>query len=157
MSRTTFYALFSSLANCRSFAFCEAYGQLFGNLGAADAGEPWPARLRTALDRLFAAIAAEPALAELCLVHCFAGAEEARGHDYEAGVRAMTETMRGARTAATSTVGPVHLGPPAVTEELLARGVVSLAALQARRGEPAALVGQREEAIALVAAAFPGA
>jgi AcrR family transcriptional regulator len=156
MSRTTFYTLFPSVASCRAFAFEEAYEQLFGELGATAAGEPWPAALRAALDAFFAAIGAEPFLAELCLVHCFGAGAEAREHDYEAGVRAMSETMRGARLAAAATMGRTYLGPPAMTEELLARGVVSLAALQVGRGETAVPAGQREEMVALVAAAFPG-
>lgn len=96
-------------------------------------------------------------MAELCLVHCFGKAEEAEGHDHQAGVEVMESLLGGAREAARAACGEAYREAPLLAEEYLARAIVSLAALGVRQGEAAALPGQRAEMVMLVLSAFFGA
>ena len=101
MSRGTFYELFETSFAARRYAFVAAYERnSFGPVpGAAGESGAWLEGLSSAIGVLFTGIAAEPLLAELCLVHSASAPEEARGHDSQAGIEAMTGLLCGGREA----------------------------------------------------------
>jgi AcrR family transcriptional regulator len=157
IAKNTFYELFDSVSDCRRYCFAEAYAVVVDPVREASA-EPrsWLAGLSAALAAFYAAIAAEPLLAELCLLHSLGAVEEAQGNDNEAAVAAMVEVLDGGRAAGRAARGMAYREPPALAEDYLARMIVSLAALRVRRGEVAALAEQRSELVILVASPFLG-
>jgi AcrR family transcriptional regulator len=157
MSRTTFYALFATVSNCRRFAFAEAYERLFGAVAETTEGGSWPQGLRAAVDSFFTAIVTEPLAAELCLVHSREAAAEAGGLGFEAAVEAMTEVIQGGREAGRAALGERYRDPPLQVEEFLAGAIVSLAALRVRQGEARLLPTHRAEMVQLAATPFLGA
>ncbi len=121
----TFYAHFPTIEDCRKYAFAKAFDHLCE--GIVRGGDPaeWPRVLDASLTAFFAAIAADPRLAELCLLHSQAVPEEAAGHDREAVVVTLVGLLREGRDAASSARAQPE--PPPLTEELLAWALVSLA------------------------------
>ncbi len=158
MAKVTFYDLFASASDCLHYSFTEAFEGLFAPVREASlTGDSWLAGLDRAVEALFEGAAREPALAELCLVHCFGAATEAEGHDHEAGVGMIAELLAGGREARRARLGRDYSEPPALTEDYLARTTVSLAALKLRQGQGEALPEHRAEIVMLAASAFFGA
>jgi AcrR family transcriptional regulator len=158
MSRMTFYDLFASASDCLRYSFAEAFEGLFAPVREASlGGDWWLGGLDRALEALFETAAGEPALAELCLVHCFGAAAEAEGHDYEAGVGLIAELLAGGREAGRERLGRDYCEPPALVEDYLARTIVSLAALKLKQGQGKTLPEHRAEMVMLSASAFFGA
>jgi hypothetical protein len=154
MARSSFYDVFDNVADCLRFSFAEGFELVFAGVREAREGaEPWPQRLDGGLERLYRTIAEEPSWAELCLVHCFGAAEAAAGHDFEAGVAMVAGLLEGGRELAENRQRPPA---PPMTEECLARMIVSLAAQRLQRGEAAELPGQRGEMAVLALSTFLG-
>lgn len=158
MARNTFYDLFPGVSGCLEYAFAEAYEQLFEPVREArEQSGSWLDGVSGAVGAFFTAIAEEPLLAELCLVHSVGAAKEAEGCDYQAAVEEMTEVMRGGREAGRAACGEAYRDPPAETEQFLARAVVSLAAIRVRQeGAAEVLPEHRDELVMLAASAFFG-
>ena len=157
MSRTGFYALFESTATSMEYAFGEAFAEVFKPVEAAAEGvEPWLERVETGLSAFYARIAEESVLAELCLVHSADATGKAPAHYYEAVVELATGLIAGGRAAGLAANGKGHRDPGQLTEECLARSIVSLAALRLRQGLAKKLPEHRDEMTQLVANAFLG-
>jgi AcrR family transcriptional regulator len=146
MARTTFYGHFDGLSGCLRYSFAESYRQLVGPLALAD-GHDWLSTVESAIGAFYAAVAAHPPLAELCLVHAPTAREESSGADLEATVDDLRKLLAQAR---------LHDGQPTIplVEECLARVLVSLAASRARREEGDRLLAERAEMVSLVASAY---
>ena len=158
MSRGTFYELFGTSFAARRYAFAAAYERIFGPVpGAAGESGSWLEGLNSAIGVLFTGIAAEPLLAELCLVHSASAPDEARGHDSQAGIETMAGLLCGGREAGREVCGELYHDPPALSEEYLARAIVSVTALRVGQGEAATLPAHREEMVMLAASSFLGA
>jgi AcrR family transcriptional regulator len=158
MGRSTFYLLFDGRAAALEYAFAAAYEQIFGAVDRAGlTPRPWLARLEAGVGTLFAAVAAEPRLAELCLVHSLGAATLSAGSDFEMGVEAVTRLMTGGCPAegANAGVGLGLVGPGHPMADYLARGIVSLAKLRVLRGEIAELPQDRDDLVLLAARSFP--
>jgi AcrR family transcriptional regulator len=149
MSRGTLYELFESKDACLSFAFEQAYERIFDPVSAVCGAEPWIDRVNAALDSLFAAIEAEPLLAELCLVHSLGAPEDTSVH--QAGVETLIKAITPGPSADDLRPASRH------TEELLARGILSLAGRRVREGRTATLPKEKGELVRLVAASIPTA
>jgi AcrR family transcriptional regulator len=149
MSRGTLYELFDSKDSCLSFALAQAYERIFEPVKAVSAAEPWIDRVDAALSALFAAIEAEPLLAELCLVHSLGAPDDTSVH--QAAVETLIEAI---------TPGPGADDLPLAsryTEELLARGILWLAGERVRQGRTAELPNERGALVKLVADSIPRA
>jgi AcrR family transcriptional regulator len=144
-----FYGHFPTIEDCRKYAFAKAFDHLCE--GIARGGDPaeWPRVLDASLTAFFAAIAADPLLAELCLLHSQAVPEEAAGHDREAVVNTLVALLREGRAAAASSA-PAQPEPPPLTEELLARALVSLATQGLLLGDAEELPAYKDELLALI-------
>jgi hypothetical protein len=148
MARATYYSLFESASGCLRYSFAEAYRQVLGPMASADGGSGWLAVVDAKVEALYASVAANPLLAELCLVHSCGLPEEAAGHDFEATVDEVGRMLSAAR-------GQEGRRPLPLLEEYLARAIVSLAASRALQGEVDELVAERPAMVALVAASYP--
>jgi AcrR family transcriptional regulator len=149
MSRGTLYELFESKDACLTFAFAQAYERIFNPVKAVREVQPWIDRVAASVNAFFTAIEAEPLLAELCLVHSLG--EPGNDSVHQAGVETMTEAIA-------ADPGPSELAsPPKNAEELVARGIVSVAGRRVRDGHSAALPEEEDELVRLVAVSLSGA
>lgn len=148
MARVTYYSLFESSSGCLRYSFAAAYGEVVGPVAAAHAETDWPAAIEAATERLYAGVARQPLLAELCLVHCHGAAEEAAGHDFEAAVDSFAAMLRAGRAQE-------GRRPRPLADEYLARTIVSRAASRALRGEADQLAADSRTMSSLIATACP--
>jgi hypothetical protein len=148
MARATYYRLFGSSSNCLRCSFEEAYTQVFGPVATADGGGDWLSSVDAKVEALYTSVATTPLLAELCLVHSHGRPEEATGNDFEAVVDALAQLLSAARRQ-----DDRH--PIPVTEEYLARAIVSLAALRVLQGEVDRLAAEGGTMVTLVATSYP--
>ena len=157
MGRASLYGLFGGREACLEYAFSEAFETIFGPTNAMELrpDERWLTQLDGAINALFATIADEPLLAELCLVHA-AGSPVGAGYNFEAAVDVLLRLMGGGREAARAHRGHVTPGPGPLIEEYLAGSIVSLARLRVMNGRGMELPGHRDEMVLLVASAFFG-
>lgn len=129
ISRRTFYEHFSDVDECFDFTCDEAFDLFFEPFADAYAAPgPWAERLSAALAALLGALAKEPFLGELCLLHSQARQRDRRTH--RKAVDAVAAALRGARAVTTSVLEPPQLG-----EELLAGGAVALIAARLAGGQ----------------------
>lgn len=157
MSRTVFYALFETSAGGLRYSFEEAFSQIVGPVQSATEGvEPWLERVNAGLGAFYGGIAKEPFLAELCLVHSAKRTGEAPAHYYEATVDFVIGLIAGGRVAGMAAIGAGYRDPGPLTEEYLARTIVSLAAMRLRQDLAKQLPEHRDEMTLLVANAFLG-
>ena len=139
------------------FSFRLAHERIFGPVEEAGAGaEPWLERLATTLDAFFAAIAAEPLLAELCLLHSLGTHTGGEAFDRQAGTDVIATAIGGGRAAGREALGGDYLDPPSEVELFLAGAIVSVAVRRIRQEEIASLPAHRDELIRLVATPFLG-
>jgi AcrR family transcriptional regulator len=151
MSRKTFYDNFENTSACLDHGLGEAFEQTLGETRDAEPKQPWLASLDATIGSFYAATTAAPVLAEFCLVHAFGLPRRSAGRDFEAAVEIIAARLHGGRDAAREELGPNYRDPPPLTEDYLARAVVSLAALKLRQGAAAALAEHRDEMVMLVA------
>jgi hypothetical protein len=157
MGRDSFYGVFDGIGECLRFAFAEGFERIFaGSRESSEEAGPWPERLNAGLERFYKAVAEEPLLAEFCLVHCF-GAEQSVGHDYEAAVGALVTLLGSGREDGRERRGTAYREPPPLSEEYLARMIVSLAALRLTQGRATELPGERPEMAKMVISTLSGA
>jgi hypothetical protein len=116
-------------------------------MASADGGSGWPAVVDAKVEALYASVAANPLLAELCLVHSYGLLEEAAGHDFEATVDEVARMLSAARRQEGRRAVPL-------LEEYLARAIVSLAASRALQGGVDGLAAERPAMVTLVAASY---
>lgn len=134
MARNTFYELFDGKAECMEFACRRAGEGLVGPMEEAceEAGS-WRDRLDRTIGALLRTAAAEPLLAELCLIHSPAVEANGTAPSSQRPVEALVAAMAGACEA------------PSEREELVASAVVSVVASRIRRGEAEGLSGLHGE------------
>jgi AcrR family transcriptional regulator len=157
MSKKTFYENFENVSDCLDYSLAMAFEQILGEIRDAEPTHPWLASIDVAIGSFYAATAAEPALAEFCLVHSYGIPERSAGRDFEAAVELIAARLQGGREAAREELGADYQEPPPRTEDYLARTVVSLAALKLRQGDAPTLVEHRDEMVLLVASGMVGA
>jgi AcrR family transcriptional regulator len=155
ISRANFYSVFGGRSDCLDFAFRFAFERIFA--ATRDAAEeperPWLTRMDGGVGAFYGAVAADPDLAELCLIHAPV-ANGSTGSDREAGVRVMVDLISGGRAAAAADRGESYRDPGPLVEEFLGRGIVSLAAMRVLQGDAARLPEHRAEMVRLAATVF---
>jgi AcrR family transcriptional regulator len=152
-ARNSFYEVFSSADDCITYGAAVAAEELLATLAAQDGEGGWLAEVGSAVAGFYAAVAAQPLLAELLLIHS-PGCRSAAGR----------EALPGAvdRFAALLTRGRVEseaLGrriPPPLLDEYLAWAIASLPARRVRDEELAALPRESRPVTALVCGYYLG-
>jgi len=155
IGRNSFYRLFGSREGGLEYAFAEAFVRIFGpvELAAEPAGS-WLGRVDAALGGLFEAIAEEPLLAELCLVHSAGAAKAAKGNDLEAAVGVVARILAEDRGEHPDDAEPA--GGAALAPEWLARGIFAVTTSRIRQGSTAKLPSHRRELVLLAANSLLG-
>lgn len=149
-ARNTFYDHFENVNDCLRYAVGEGFDHLFAPVRQVEEqDDDWLLEVERAITGFYAATAAEPLLAELLLVHSFAVQMDDR--DFDAGVAAMVTLLAGGREASPAKGAPVPL-----TEDYLARVIISLAVLKLRQGEGETLPSHGREMTLLVGHAYLG-
>ncbi len=151
-ARSTFYDLFENINDCLRYAVGEGFEHLFApvrEVGEQD--DDWLLGVERAITGFYAAVAADPLLAELFLIHSFAVQMDDEGRDFDAGVAAMVTLLAGGREES-----PAESEPVPLTEDYLARVIISLAVLKLRQGEGETLPSQGREMTLLVGNAYLG-
>jgi AcrR family transcriptional regulator len=157
IGRANFYRVFGGRSDCLDFAFRFAFERIFAATrdAAEESERPWLTRMDAGIGAFYGAVATDPDLAELCLIHAPV-ANGSTGSDREAGVRVMVDLMCGGRAAAAGGWGESYRERGPLVEEFLGRGIVSLAATRVLRGETSSLSDRRAEMVQLAATAFLG-
>lgn len=152
-ARNTFYDHFRNVDDCLRLGIREGFDRLFGPVLqiAEEDEEEWLARVDRAVGGLYGAVAEEPTLAELVLVHSFGVPSEAGDLRYEDGVAAIERLLAQGRR---ETLGPIE--PMPLAESYLAGVILSLATLKLRQGEAPALPAETREMTLLVGAVYLG-
>ncbi len=128
-ARNTFYDTFEGVEDCLRCGAREAYEELFAPVLGADLEGEWLVEVERAIGGLYAAVAADPLLAELLFVHSFALGDGGEA-GYERGVAAVVQLLAPSRPLAEA----LGRQPPALAEELAARAIVALAAQKVGQG-----------------------
>lgn len=151
-ARGTFYDLFENINDCLRYAVGEGFEHLFApvrEVGAQD--DDWLLGVERAITGFYAAVAADPLLAELFLIHSFAVQMDGDDRDFDAGVAAMVMLLAGGRQESSLKGEPIPL-----TEDYLARVIISLAVMKLRQGEGETLPSHGREMTFLVGNAYLG-
>jgi AcrR family transcriptional regulator len=154
-ARGTFYELFSNRTDCLSFAVSDAHETLFATVrevAATGDGEDWPARLEAGVAGLLEAIAAEPPLASLYLIHSYGVAREGPRRGPWEGAEDLEDLIaRGSEAA-----GGRGRQVPAAAEAYWAEVVLAAATTMARRADAEAPPGLAAGLTALITSYFLG-
>jgi AcrR family transcriptional regulator len=141
ISRKTFYEYFANLDECLDYAGEEAAAYLLESPGAMGPGQSADERIAAGVDALLGAVAAEPNLAELALVHAPALGGK-RGRRFQEIAVERIAALVGAAEAGT--------GAGAGGTETIASAIIGVIACQVRRGE-ADRVGELAEEVVRLA------
>jgi AcrR family transcriptional regulator len=149
-SRNTFYELFSNRQDCLRYAVEEAADRLLAPVREVDTEKEWAVGMRDAVGGFYGAVAAEPNLAELLLLHSFAVGRGGDGDGPDGGVADLRELIARGREAADPS--PAIHGP--LIDEYYACGVLAVASRALLRGEAENLPRQTQEVACLIAMAY---
>jgi AcrR family transcriptional regulator len=138
-ARNSYYEVFGGTEDCIAYAIGVAVGELLPTLAEQDGRGEWSAEVHAAISAFYAAVAAEPLLAEVFLIH----APASRVEQGRATTLAATEAFgplfgRGRAEAQALGLRPA----PPLADELFSRAVVSLAARRVRKPEVVSLPGE---------------
>jgi AcrR family transcriptional regulator len=153
ISRKTFYQVFSDREDCFLAAFEATIAdarRLAAEAYAAEAS--WPAKVRSALDALLAAIDERPGLARVCVVESLAAGDSvlaARTRMLERFARALDQGGR--------TVAKLAHEPPPQTADALVGGLTGLLFARLREGGPEPLTALSSEMMSMIVLPFLGA
>jgi AcrR family transcriptional regulator len=152
-SKMTFYDLFGSAEDCLSYGVEEAHELLLAPIREAGHEREWLLEVEDAIAGFATAVATEPLLSELLLVHSF-GIESPRAErGYEASVDELCALFaRGREAAALLGLGDA----PPLAEEFLARMVISSASLGLMRPGGPQTPSQRREIVFMIGNTYLG-
>jgi AcrR family transcriptional regulator len=151
VSKSDFYKHFESKDDCFIAAYDEAAARIRGRVtescGEAS-GDPWPRRVRAAIDALLKLLAAEPALASIVLVE---GLRAGRGvYDrYQEAIESFVDCLRQG--------APGRVEVPEATDEAVVGGVASMLGRRVLAGEAEQLGQLFPEILQFVLSAYLGA
>jgi AcrR family transcriptional regulator len=154
VSKSDFYKHFESKDDCFIAAYDAAVGRLRGCVAEACAtasGEPWPVRVRSALESLLKLLASEPALASMVLVE---GLRAGRGvYDrYQGGIESFVVYLREGASEL-----PGRSEVPEATDEAVVGGVASMLGRRILAGEAEQLDQLFPEILEFVLSPYLGA
>jgi AcrR family transcriptional regulator len=149
----TFHEHFQTVDDCLRSGVEAGSEELFAPIRkASERPDAWLLDVERAITGFYAAVAAEPILAELLLVHSFAIPRQGSSPDFDTGAAAMAELLAAGREQ-----GPVQSQAPPLAEDYLARVIFSLAVLKLHAGEAETLPFHGREMAVLVGNAYLGA
>jgi AcrR family transcriptional regulator len=152
-ARNSFYEVFRGAEDCIAYGIGLAADELFATLDAQGGEGEWIGEVDEAIAGFYAAVAAEPILAELFLIHSAASRVDSGLAATRAGVERFTDLFERGRAAAEGRGGRQL---PAATSEYFALAIISLAARRVRDEEPASLLGEAPAMTALVGGFYLG-
>ncbi len=151
-ARNSFYEVFRSIDDCIAYGIRLAETELFGHLEPLTGDGYWPAEVDGAISGFFAAVAADPMLAELFLVHSVVLRTDVGRVAFESGGERFVPLLRQGRAEAEA----LGRRPPSeLIEECLSRSIVALATARVRSGA-ATLSAESGPTTSLIAAAYLG-
>jgi AcrR family transcriptional regulator len=152
-ARNSFYEVFRSGEDCIAYGIGVAADELCAPLAAQQGGGEWLVEVREGVAGFYGAVAADPLLAELFLVHAAASRVEDGRAAARVGVERFTALLgRGRAEAQARCRGAL----PASTDEYFARAIVSLAARRIYDGGVQALPEESGGMVALVGGFYLG-
>jgi AcrR family transcriptional regulator len=152
-ARNSFYDVFRSAEDCIAYGIGLGAGELFATLGAQDGGGEWLGEVRDAVAGFYGAVAAEPLLAELFLIHSATSRVDHGRAAARVGVERFSGLLaRGRAEAQARGRRPL----PTSTEEYFSRAIVSLAARRIWEGGVEELPAESRGVTALVGGFFLG-
>jgi AcrR family transcriptional regulator len=128
-SRNSFYEVFSSSEDCIAYGIGLAVGELFATIETQDGEGEWLSEVDDAIAGFYRAVAAEPLLAELFLIHSAASRVEHGRAAALTGAERFTRLLGRGRTGAEACGRGIL---PASAEEYFSRAIVALAARRVR-------------------------
>jgi AcrR family transcriptional regulator len=149
-SRGSFYQTFSGIEECVAVGIAIADGELFGVLEDLPGDGDWAVELLAAITGFFEAVATEPLLAELFLIHAACSRSDVGRAAFLTGGERFVDILRRGRVLADAR-GVRR--PPALVEECLSRGIVGLAT-ESLRGPDLEDLPAKSRSVATLAALF---
>jgi AcrR family transcriptional regulator len=152
-ARNSYYEVFGSAEDCIGHGIDIAARELFATLDAQDGVGEWAAEVDAAIAGFYGAVAAEPILAELFLIHSAACRGDHRRVAARAGAEGFVALFERGRDGAEA------LGrrpPPSLIDECLALAVLSLAVQRVRGPEAETLAEEAPAMAALVVGYYLG-
>jgi AcrR family transcriptional regulator len=123
-ARNSFYEVFRSAEDCIGYGIAVAAQELLAPLGSEDGEGEWTTEVHAAISGFYGVVAADPILAELCLVHSAASRVEHGRSAARAGPERFAGLLRRGRIEAE---GRERRPLPATAEEYFSQAIVSLA------------------------------
>jgi AcrR family transcriptional regulator len=135
-ARNSFYEVFSGVEDCVGYGVGTAAEDLFASLEDQDGHGEWLPEVHEAIVGFYAAVAANPILAELFLVHAASARTEHGRAAARAGAERFIPLLRRGRVDAEARQRPPL---PSTTEEYFSLAIVARAAQRVRDPEVGAL------------------
>jgi hypothetical protein len=152
-ARNSFYEVFSGGEDCIAYGIGVAVDHLFGGLDGPGGEGEWAGEVEEAIAGFYGAVAAEPILAELFLIHAAASRTERGREAARRGAEALAPLFgRGREEAERRGLRP----PPDLAPEFFSLAALSPAARRVRGPEVATLVAEARPMAALVVGAYLG-
>ena len=152
-ARNSFYEVFSGIEDCIAYGADIAVGELFVAVAAEDGEGDWSAEVHRAIAGFYAAVVAEPILAELLLIHAAASRLD-RGREASRSAAEGLVALFARGRAAAEALG--HRPPPLLADEYFSRAVVWQAAHLVRSPQIATLPDEAEPMAGLVVSRYLG-
>jgi AcrR family transcriptional regulator len=149
-ARNTFYDLFTSQEDCLRFGIGEAHRRLLAPVREAEGGREWGVEVRDAVAGFYGAIAEEPNLASLLLIHSYA-VDPYGEHGLNDAVGDLSELIaRGRRDGSGGDAAPAI----PLADEYYACGALSVASQALLRGEADQLPERAADVTPMIASAY---
>jgi AcrR family transcriptional regulator len=152
-ARNSFYEVFSGSEDCVGYGVGVAVEEIFASLKYQHGEGEWLAEVHEAIGGFYAAVAANPILAELFLVHAASARSEHGRAAARAGGERFLPLLRRGRVEAEERGRP---SLPATAEEYLSLAIVSLPAQRVRRPEVEDLPAEARAVARLVGGFYLG-
>jgi AcrR family transcriptional regulator len=152
-ARNSFYELFRSGDDCIAYGVGVAAEEIFPDLGIQDGEGEWLAEVAAAVSGFYTAVAAQPLLAELLLIHS-AGCRPAAGREALPGGIDRFAALLGRGRVESESRG--RRPPPPLLDEYLAWAIAAPAAARVRGAEVAALPRESRAVTLLVGSYYLG-
>lgn len=152
-ARNTFYEVFRSIDDCIAYGIGLAEAELFGHLDELTGEDDWPAELDRAISGFYEAVAAQPMLAELFLVHSIVLRTDVGRVAFESGGERFVPLLDRGRVEAEARGLPPT---PAGIAEGMSRSIVALATTRVRGPEVETLPAEARGMAVLVGGFYLG-
>jgi AcrR family transcriptional regulator len=152
-ARNSFYETFSGIEDCIGYGIGLAEAEIFAGLEQLSGEGDWLSELDEGIGGFFERVAAQPLLAELFLIHSGGSRTEAGRAAFLSGPDRFVPLLRRGRDESEA-FG--RRSPSPLTEELLSRAIVFLAARRVQESAAERLLGERGSITRLAAEFYTG-